>query len=71
MCGRDVNIEISETYQTGIFFSALVYNAKFANKMLIINAIPAHMYEAEACGTTPRAPMQFVQQERNSYSWDR
>ena len=23
MCGRDVNIEISETYQTGIFFSAL------------------------------------------------
>lgn len=37
--------------------------------MLIINAIPAHMYEAEACGTTPHAPMQFVQQERNSYSW--
>lgn len=23
MCGRDVNIEISETYQTCIFFSAL------------------------------------------------
>ena len=24
MCGRDVNIEISETYQTGIFFRALI-----------------------------------------------
>ena len=26
MCGRDVNIEISETYQTGIFFSALCFS---------------------------------------------
>ena len=31
MCGRDVNIEISETYQTGIFFSALSFLHSFTN----------------------------------------
>lgn len=37
--------------------------------MLIINAIPGRIYEAEACGMTTRATIQFVQQMRNSYSW--
>ena len=37
MCGRDVNIEISETYQTGIFFSALYIFVYLTPNSLIHN----------------------------------
>ena len=50
------------------YCETVVRNAKFANKLLIINAIPGRMYEAEACGTTPLPQLQFVQQKCSSYS---